>query len=88
MSPVLGVSITFIYVTAAGWLAGNTRFTFVLAGVRSGLCMRRVIAATWSITVMNTISIFMGRHALTSPKGGRPCPLGTFNYGVVGHLAF
>ena len=31
---------------------------------------------------------FMGGHALTSPKGGRPCPLGTFNYGVVGHLAF
>ena len=31
---------------------------------------------------------FMGGHALTSPKGGRPCPLGTLNYGVVGHLAF
>ena len=31
---------------------------------------------------------FMGRHTLTSPKGGGPCPLGTLNYEVVGHLAF
>ena len=31
---------------------------------------------------------FIGGHTLTSPKGGRPCPLVTFNYGVVGHLAF
>ena len=31
---------------------------------------------------------FMGGHTLTSLKGGRPCPLSTFNYGVVGHLAF
>ena len=43
----------------------------------------------WSITVMNTISLLMlGGHALTSPKGSRPCLLGTFNYGVVDHLAF
>ena len=31
---------------------------------------------------------FMGGPALTSPKGGGPCPLSTFNYGVVGDLAF
>ena len=31
---------------------------------------------------------FMGGYALTSLKGGGPCPLGTLNYGVVGHLAF
>ena len=44
---------------------------------------------TRSITVMNTISLLLlGGHALTSPEGGRPCSLGTFDYGVVGHLAF
>ena len=32
--------------------------------------------------------ILGGGHALTSPKGGRPCPLGTLNYEVVGHLAY
>ena len=29
-----------------------------------------------------------GGHALTSPKGGGPCSLGTLNYGVAGHLAY
>ena len=44
---------------------------------------------TQSITVMNTISLLLlGGHALTSPEGGGPCLLGTFDYGVVGHLAF
>ena len=77
------------YVTAAGWRAGNTRFTFMLAGVGSDRCTRQVVTATQSsITVMNTISTLMGRHALASPKGGGPCSLGTFNYGVVSHLAF
>ena len=42
-----------------------------------------------SITVMNTISLLLlGGHALTSPEGGGPCLLSTFDYGVVGHLAF
>ena len=78
-----------ISVTAVGWRAGNTRFTFVLAGVRSDRCMRRVITATWSsVTVMNTISTLMGGYALASPKGGGPCSLSTFNYGVASHLAF
>ena len=27
-------------------------------------------------------------HALTSLKGGGPCPLDTLNYGVAGHLAY
>ena len=64
-------------------------FTFVLAGVGSDRCTHRVIMATqFSITVMNTISTLKGRHALASPKGGGPCSLGTFNYGVVSHLAF
>ena len=89
----LGISIAnafnAIYVTAVGWRAGNTRFTFVLARVGPEWCMRQVITATWSsITVMNTISTLMGGHALVSPKGGRPCSLGTFNYGVTDHLAF
>ena len=53
-----------IYVTAVGWRAGNTRFTFVLlAGVGSGLCTHRVITVTRSVTVMNTISIlWVGMH--------------------------
>ena len=29
-----------------------------------------------------------GGHALTSPKGGRPCSLSTFNHVVAGHLAY
>ena len=78
-----------ISVTAAGWRAGNTQFTFVLAGVGSDQCMHRVITATRSsVMVMNTISTLMGGHALASPKGGGPCSLGTFNYGVTSHLAF
>ena len=32
--------------------------------------------------------LLLGGHALTSPEGGRPCSLSTFNYGVAGHLAF
>ena len=32
--------------------------------------------------------LLLGRRALTSQEGGRPCLLGTFNYGVAGHLAF
>ena len=76
-------------VTAAGLRAGNTWFTFMLAGIGSNRCTRQVIMATRSsITVMNTISTLMGRHALASPKGGGPCSLGTFNYGVASHLAF
>ena len=44
---------------------------------------------TQSVMVMNTISLLLlGGHALTSLEGGGPCSLGTFNYGVVGHLAF
>ena len=44
---------------------------------------------TRSVTVMNTISLLLlDGHALTSSKGGGPCSLGTFDYGVVGHLAF
>ena len=44
---------------------------------------------TRSVTVMNTISLLLlGGHALTSLESGGPCSLGTFDYGVVGHLAF
>ena len=51
------------YVTAAGWRAGNTWIAFVLARVGSGLCMCWVVMATWSATVMNTISIlWVGTH--------------------------
>ena len=32
--------------------------------------------------------ILVGRHVLTSPKGGGSCPLGIFNYEVIRHLAY
>ena len=32
--------------------------------------------------------ILGGGRTLTSPKGGRPCPLSTLNYEVAGHLAY
>ena len=56
-----------IYVTAAGLRAGNTLLYFRVGRNRSGLGTRRVITATLSVTVMNTISTYMGGHALTSP---------------------
>ena len=44
---------------------------------------------TRSVTVMNTICLLLlGGHTLTSLEGGGPCSLSTFDYGVVGHLAF
>ena len=83
------LKIHYTYVTAVGLQAGNTWFTFVLARVGSNRCMRQVIMATRSsVMVMNTIFTLMGGHALASPKGGGPCSLGTFNYGVASHLAF
>ena len=79
----------FVYVTAAGLRAGNTQFTFVLAGIGSDQCTCLVVTATRSsVTVMNTISTLMGGHAQASLKGGGPCSLSTFNYGVASHLAF
>ena len=78
----------YLCVTAAGCGLVIPGYTSVPTRAVSGLCMHWVITVTRSVTVMNTISTFMGGHALTSPKGGRPCPLGTLNYGVVGHLAF
>ena len=42
---------------------------------------------TRSDMVMNT-TLILGRHALTSLKGGGPCPLGTLNYVIAGHLAY
>ena len=48
-----------------------------------------MVTASQSVSVMNTISLLLlGGHALTSPEGGGPCSLGTFNYRVAGHLAF
>ena len=84
----MSLFILHIYVTAAGLRAGNTRLYFRHGRNRSSRGMQRVVTMTRSVTVMNTISTFMGRHTLTSPEGGGPCPLDTFNYGVVGHLAF
>ena len=44
-------------------------------------------SVTLSGMVQNT-NLLKGGHALTSPKGGRPCPLSTLGYTVVGHLVF
>ena len=73
---------------SCGLWPGDTQVVFVPAGVGSGLCMCQVVMATRPVMLMNTISIWMGGQALTSPKGGSSCSLGTLNYGVVGHLAF
>ena len=48
--------------------------------------MRRVVTATQSRMVTEYYFTW-GRHTLTSPKGGRSCSLGTFNYVVAGNLA-
>ena len=44
-------------------------------------------SATLSGMVQNT-NLLKGGHALTSPKGGGPCPLSTLDHMVVGHLVF
>ena len=71
-----------------GLQAGNTRIYFHVGRCRSLACVHvgllRQLGLGW---FQNTIYTW-GGHALTSPKGGRPCPLGTLNYGVVGHLAY
>ena len=76
------------YVTPAGCGKVIPVITFVLASdvhqpvYASGLLRR--LGLGW---LQNTIYTW-GGHALTSPKGGGPCPLGTFNYKVAGHLAY
>ena len=51
------------FVTTAGWRTSNTQFTFMLAGVGSGLCTCRVVTATRSVMVMNTTStLWVGTH--------------------------
>ena len=50
-------------VTAAGCGPVIPGYTFVLAGVKSGLCTHRVVTVTRSVMVMNTISIlWAGTH--------------------------
>ena len=75
-------------VTAAGLRAGNTRYTFVTAGV--GPAVVRGGSSRHSIRYGDEyyFSTLLGGHALTSQEGGGPCSLGTFDYEVVGHLAF
>ena len=76
------------YVTTAGLRAGNTRYTFVTAGV--GPAMVRGGSLWHSVRYGDEyyFPTLLGRHALTSLEGGGPCSLGTFDYGVVGYLAF
>ena len=53
---------------------------------KSGWCTRQVILALFGMVTKYSF-ILVGGHALASPKGGRPCPLGTLKYEVTGHLA-
>ena len=75
-------------VTAAGLWAGNKRYTFVTArvgpAVVCGSSSRHLVRYGHEYY----FSTLLGRHALTSPEGGGPCLLSTFDYRVVGHLAF
>ena len=82
------MNYTVTYVTAVGLRAGNTWYTSVTAGV--GLASVRSGSSRHSVCYGDEyyFSTLLGGHALTSPEGGRSCLLGTFDYGVVGHLAF
>ena len=72
-------------VTAAGLWASNSRNTLIwLEWIQLGT--RRVVMATRPVTVMEYYFYFGQAHALATPKGGGPCPLGTLYYLVVGHL--
>ena len=74
------------YVTAAGLQASNTRYTFVTAGVGPAVVHSGSSRHLVHYGDEYYFSTFLGRHALTSPEGGWPCSLSTFDYGVVGHL--
>ena len=74
---------TLTCVTAGGCRLVIPISTFVWARIATGLCTHRVVSATQSGRLQNTIST-LGRHTLTSQKGGGPCSLGTLNYGVAG----
>ena len=69
-----------------GLRASNSRNTSVWPeSIRLGT--RRVVTATRSIYGDGILFLFVGQaHALATPKGGGPCPLGTLYYLVVGHL--
>ena len=73
---------------AAGLWAGNIRYTFVTAGV--GPAMVRSRSSQHSVCYGDEyyFSTFVGRARTNLTEGGRPCLLGTLDYGVVGHLAF
>ena len=77
-----------VYVTAAGCRPVIPVITFVLAGDihRPVYALGRYGNSVWD--GYRILFILGGGHALTSPKGDGPCPLGTLNYEVVGHLAY
>ena len=76
-----------LYVTAVGCGPVIPVLTFVLTG-----------DVHWSVYMLGhygnsvrdgyRILFYLGGHALASPKGGRPCSLGTLNYVVARHLAY
>ena len=77
--------------THVSWLRACGPVIPGVPGVMTGVSLVQYASgcmATRSITVMNTISTFGRTHALTSPKGGGPCSLGTCYYWVASHLAF
>ena len=53
----------------------------------TSLGTRQVVTETQSGMVTEYYFTW-GGHALASPKGGRPCSLGTPNHVVAGHLAY
>ena len=74
-----------IYVTAAGCGPVIPVIIFMLAGdVHRPVYM----SGRYGDSVQDGYRILGGGHALTSPKGGGPCPLSTLNYKVAGHLAY
>ena len=73
---------------AAGLQAGNTRYTFAMAGTDPAM-----VHDGWSWHLVHYgdeyyFLLLLGGHAPASPEGGGPCLLSTFNYWVAGHLAF
>ena len=61
--------------------------TFMLTSDIHQSGMHLVIMAT-RLGMVTIYYFTWGGHALTSPKGGRPCSLGTLNHVVAGHLAY
>ena len=77
-----------IYVTAVGCGLVIPVSTFVWAGVSD---WPGYTSGRYGDSIRDgyrILLLLLGGYALTSPKGGGPCPLSTLNYGVTRHLAY